>query len=343
MYTCNPNSFTQKRQKKNQNQNQNMMLSSSKFYTLFFFLLFLSSFASLSAAAAATTSAWDSFLDLAGCQVGDNNTALPILKSYLRRFGYLPQYSGSANNDDNIFDFDLESAIKTYQQTFHLDPTGLLDQPTISQLISPRCGVADVINGTLAASTSGRLLYTYPPHNPTWPPSKRSLTYAFTSTSTISIPISTLRPLFSRAFARWSAVIGITFSEVSLDNSHADITIGFFQGEHGHGQPFDGPAGVLAHAFYPTDGRFHLDADEPWVAEGDVGENGVDLESVAVHEIGHLLGLGHSSDQEAVMFPTVIIGKRKVELAKDDIDGVQNLYGRSQSYKEGLGSIGRDI
>ncbi|WMV28597.1 hypothetical protein MTR67_021982 [Solanum verrucosum] len=58
----------------------------------------------------------------------------------------------------------------------------------------------------------------------------------------------------------------------------------------------------------------------------------VDLESVAVHEIGHLLGLDHSSEKEAIMFPTLEDGTRKVELSRDDIEGVQILYGSSPNY-----------
>ena len=122
----------------------------------------------------------------------------------------------------------------------------------------------------------------------------------------------------------------LTFSEV---DRQADITIGFFSGEHGDGEGFDGVLGTLAHAFAPPDGRLHLDADERWSLAG-FSDTAVDLESVAVHEIGHVLGLGHSTVPQSIMFPTIRIGKRRLELDNDDVAGIQNLYGRNPSYNE---------
>ncbi|KAJ0965492.1 hypothetical protein J5N97_026630 [Dioscorea zingiberensis] len=278
---------------------------------------------------------WDAFQNLSGCHLGDRMPGLPDLKQYLHDFGYISGQS-PANFSDS-FDDELEAAIKTYQKNFRLNVTGVLDPSTIDQMTLPRCGVPDIINGTstMASKSSlhGRGLYTYFTGNPRWPPFQSQLTYAFTSTSTVSISVSTLREIFSRAFARWADATTLTFTEVEND---ADITIGFFSGDHGDGEPFDGVLGTLAHAFSPTDGRFHLDAAEQWVADGDVttasSDAAIDLESVAVHEIGHLLGLGHSSVENAIMFPTIRTKTKKVDLAADDVAGIQNLYGKNPNY-----------
>lgn len=135
--------------------------------------------------------------------------------------------------------------------------------------------------------------------------------------------------MFARAFDRWAAVTPLSFRVVQTFRT-ADIRIGFYAGDHGDGEPFDGVLGTLAHAFSPPSGHFHLDGDESWVVSGDLRSApvaAIDLESVAVHEIGHLLGLGHSSVEESIMFPTITSRTRKVDLAVDDVTGIQELYG----------------
>ena len=50
--------------------------------------------------------------------------------------------------------------------------------------------------------------------------------------------------------------------------------------------PFDGPGGIVAHAFYPTIGILHFDADENWTLNQGTGIN---LFQTAVHEIGNFI------------------------------------------------------
>ena len=54
---------------------------------------------------------------------------------------------------------------------------------------------------------------------------------------------------------------------------------------------------------------------------------GAFLDAIAVHEIGHLLGLAHSADRSAVMSEEVHDGTAaRVELAGDDVAGICAIY-----------------
>ncbi|PIA62260.1 hypothetical protein AQUCO_00200326v1 [Aquilegia coerulea] len=272
---------------------------------------------------------------LQGCHKGQTLEGVQKLKQYLEKFGYLHYQNHSPHANDEEFDELLESAVKTYQLNYHLKVTGSLDSETVKQMKIPRCGVADIIQGS-TRMLSGNSMHHHDPNSfhsvshfsffpkrQRWPPSKTDLTYRFNSSISKPIDLKTLRPLMSRAFERWAAVSNFTFQEAT-NSSKADIVIGFHSGDHGDNVTFDGPGGVLAHAFAPSIGWFHYDVEENWSTKPTAGH--FDLETVAVHEIGHLLGLGHSSVSDAIMFPSVSSGVTKRDLHENDIAGLRALY-----------------
>jgi Matrixin/Bacterial TSP3 repeat len=158
---------------------------------------------------------------------------------------------------------------------------------------------------------------------------KTDITYAFAN-GTDQLPGDSEFDLISRAFALWDDQIPLTFTQVS-EPSTADIVVGWAVGDHGDGDPFDGPGDILAHASFPnpydkSQVFLHFDDDERWV---DSDTRNVDLLTVAAHEIGHTLGLAHSSDPNALMFPSYSGPHRFLDA--DDIAGVQSIYGASSA------------
>ncbi|KAH7554678.1 hypothetical protein ACOSP7_027917 [Xanthoceras sorbifolium] len=268
---------------------------------------------------------------LQGCHKGDKVKGILELKKYLEKFGYLDYKNAKNRSHENDDDFDdlLESAVKTYQLNFHVKSSGVLDRKTLSKMAKPRCGDADIVNGTNWMKKthhhqhgSGSPFHTVAHYSffqgsPRWPAAQTHLTYAFLP----GTRGDAMGPV-ARAFQTWQANTHFRFSRVE-DSTNANIKIRFARGDHGDGNPFDGPGRTIAHAFAPPDGRFHYDADETWAVGAVPGAN--DLETVALHEIGHLLGLGHSEVEGAIMWPSITVGSTK-GLHRDDIEGIRALY-----------------
>lgn len=61
-------------------------------------------------------------------------------------------------------------------------------------------------------------------------------------------------------------------------------------------------------------------------ATGALQANEIDVESVVLHELGHWAPLGHVDADEAVMYPVLGNGVRKVSLATDDMNRLSALY-----------------
>ena len=252
-------------------------------------------------------------LTLRRADIGNSHPDIKKIQQFLRRFGYL-----RSPVEDGTLDADTSQAIQEFQSIMCVAPTGTLDLATADALERPRCGLSDAhfFDGRSPGANYVLRGCSYP---------KVSFTHRFAN-STPDIFGDAERTAIQTAFQTWAdALCDVSFVEAS---GVTDFVSGWFTGDHGDGAPFDGPGNVLAHAFYPPPcggsfaGHMHFDEGENWSLTGSGGT--FDLETVALHEVGHLLGLAHSSDPNAIMFPTYS-GVRRA-LGQDDLDGIRRLY-----------------
>jgi len=162
----------------------------------------------------------------------------------------------------------------------------------------------------------------------------RIITYFFQN-GTPDIVNDDERQSVRSAFTYWAAQTDLVFLEVCTA-AQADIIVLWAAGNHGDGNNFDGvspPGVVLAHGYFPPPtaagamaGDIHFDEDETWTnAVRNNDAQPIDLETVAAHEIGHSLGLNHTTVAGSLML-AVYTGSHRF-LGSDDIAGVRSIYG----------------
>lgn len=186
--------------------------------------------------------------------------------------------------------------------------------------------------------------------------------YFVTNRGTSDVDASTLQAAVGAAFATWSRVptaslsasfAGFTNAEPARDDGAT--VIGFQTHEE-----LDRTLGVTSFTLDTTNGSLveadiFLNSAFAWSVAPDGESNKFDAQSILTHEIGHLLGLGHSLLGETVLRPEGgrrVIAKRAVmfpiaysvgtvldrTLQDDDIAGVSATYPTS-SFLASTGSV----
>ncbi|QND70331.1 FG-GAP-like repeat-containing protein [Tardiphaga robiniae] len=138
-------------------------------------------------------------------------------------------------------------------------------------------------------------------------------------------------PYLTSAFSDWSTYANIKFQQIaSTASSQIDFTLG----------AIDGLNNVLGQANYYYSGAaftsalIEFDSGENWHLSGSqiASSSGVNFFVVALHEIGHAIGLDHYNTVPAVM--NAYISSSVTDLMQSDVNGIVALYGAGSGVQQ---------
>uniref|UniRef100_A0A087XXP4 Matrix metallopeptidase 21 n=1 Tax=Poecilia formosa TaxID=48698 RepID=A0A087XXP4_POEFO len=247
-------------------------------------------------------------------------------------------------------EIQMKQTLKEFQMVSGLPVTGVFDDATKDAMNKPRCGVPDketdpnphvVTESHIGGSDQSQPLQNRRRHLAdlvSKKRQKRDLTesgYMAFSKDVLrwrligegyssQLTVDEQRYIFRLAFRMWSEVSPLEFVEDTWSPlEDVDIKLGFGTGRHlGCNQKFDGTGQEFAHAWFLGD--IHFDDDEHFT--GPSSHTGISLLKVAVHEIGHVLGLPHIYRPGSIMQPSYLPHESSFEMDWMDRKAIQHLY-----------------
>lgn len=253
---------------------------------------------------------------------------------YLQKYGYLK--NDGNNTQTSIGDVGVREAISLFQEFYQIAGDGAINNETLRQMRRPRCGLADIPH---FARDTGM--------NP-WKKTHLTWNFQFADANTLKTA--------ARAFHLWTLNSSLTFERKILN---PDILISYQGGVHMLANQkrareicmdaFDGVGGTLAHAYYPTSvpnytSEIHVDTAESWHIRLEQNPpDTIHLLHTLTHEIGHSLGLVHSSREDSIMFAFSPVKTYPVKLSIEDILRVQHWYGIREEEKSQLPPLTTEI
>jgi peptidoglycan hydrolase-like protein with peptidoglycan-binding domain len=246
---------------------------------------------------------------------GSRGEDVVAVQEYLTRYGYFPSDELARLHPRwrplveqappaAVYEARTERALRFLQKNNGLPETGVVDRATREVLRQPRCGYPDGV-----PPLDPRDKFALISGEPWW--NKLSITWRFNPHWLDNIPAETVRTQVANAFGTWASATTLQFTQVP---GAADIEISFAF--------LNSPASSTA----PPLGDIQFNWAQSWSTGDSTPSNALDLRSAALHEIGHTLGLAHSSVgsiDNTVMWPGLAGGKQRRSLATDDDLAIQ--------------------
>jgi peptidoglycan hydrolase-like protein with peptidoglycan-binding domain len=279
---------------------------------------------------------------------GSTGPEVEALNNYLKTYGYFPNDDlqnrypawrpivSSGPSDLNVFDANVEAAVIAFQKNMGLRQTGVLDAGTRVVMAQLRCGVPD---GIPRLDPSDKFaIQPYTALGDTTP-----VVWLFAETGVdgpgaIGLSAASVQSDIQYDLNQWHSYSAYSFQQVQLGsqvNSSNNIDIGFYPIGNSDGVgTWANTEGTVEDA--TTDGAsLNINSDPgplggscnypTWTdAPGGppAGSCQLDLPSILLHELGHALGMAHSSIPGSVMYGSINPGQTNRYLTGDDVVGI---------------------
>jgi peptidoglycan hydrolase-like protein with peptidoglycan-binding domain len=251
--------------------------------------------------------------------VGSNGDDVRAVHEYLGKYGYFPDAKlaqeyprwkpavSEPPADVTVFDERTAEALRSLQRNAGLAQTGMVDEPTRALLTKARCGVPDGVvdlDPTDKFALLGNI-------------TSNTLSHKWSLVGAMDDGLSTDQVAAAVNAAATSWVNQSSLSIIQSASPGARTNISF--ADLGN----TGTLGVT-NGGGSNSSTIRLNIQFAWSVAASPPSGFVDLETVVLHELGHVLGLDHSALNQATMFP--FLGSIDRTTNPDDNVGISTLW-----------------